>query len=287
MKESIEMQNEFEDIILELEKLKSTNENLNQFKELIGTTAIGFIEVNEKSIELFKQSQNLVGKIDKYIEKYKSILEEQIEDLKSVIRDLKKLLKELDLEGIVTTAKTELIDALNAKTEILLEKLGGLGMAIKSLADQTEGIHKLCTKEFPALSEKIGHEAAKVNDNIQKVKTDTQFIIETIDQIEFPRRFKALMIELEKIFGILGYVQNSLTSLYQLISEVSDKIETIKSFQIENQKILEKMDQRISTVENRLVDISNKMESNLKTQRLQFIILLVVIVGSWIVLMLK
>jgi len=287
MKESIEMQNEFEEIIQELKKLKSTNENLSEFKKSIGLAAESLIEVDKKTIELFQRSQVLIGSFDKFIEKYKSILEEQIDDLKREIRDLKKLRKELDIEGIVSAAKTELIDAFNAKTETLLEKLGGLGVAVKSVAEQTEATHKMCTKEFTALSEKVSEESTRLNAQVQAVQSNTQAVIKTIDQIDFPTQFKNIESELKEIIEGVGYVQNELKSLRQQISRISDGVDLIESLQNENLRFLEKMDQRILTIENRTVSMSNKIESNQKAQRLQFIILLVVIVGSWIVLMLK
>ena len=287
MKESIEMQNEFEEIIQELKKLKSTNENLSEFKESIGLAAESLIEVDKKTIELFQQSQVLIARIDKFIEKYQSILDEQIDDLKREIRDLKKLLKELDLEGIVTTAKTELIDALNAKTETLLEKLGGLGMSIKNVAEQADVTHKLCAKEFPALSEKIGQEVAKVNTNVQAVQANTQTIIKTIDQIDFPAQFRVVHSANTETKENLLFVKNELSIVRQQMSSVAEDLRAVKVGQLANRNILDAMNQRLLSVETHQNDVVAKLSESQKAQRLQFIIVLAVVVVFGIVLLLK
>lgn len=287
MKESIEMQNEFEEIIQELKKLKSTNENLSEFKELIGLAAESLLEVDKKTIELFQQCHVLIGRIDKFIEKYQSILNEQIDDLKREIRDLKKLLKELDLEGIVTSTKTELIDALNAKTETLLEKLGGLGMSIKNVAEQADATHKLCAKEFPALSEKIGQEVAKVNTNVQAVQANTQAIINTIDQIDFPAQFRVIHSANTETKENLLFVKNELSIVRQQMSSVAEDLRAVKVGQLANRNILDAMNQRLLSVETCQNDVVAKLSESQKAQRLQFIIVLAVVVVFGIVLLLK
>lgn len=287
MKESIEMQNEFEEIIQELKKLKSTNENLSEFKELIGLAAESLIEVDKKTIELFQQSQVLIARIDKFIEKYQSILDEQIDDLKREIRDLKKLLKELDLEGIVTTAKTELIDAFNAKTETLFEKLGSLSVSIQSLAEQADVTHKLCAKEFPALSEKIGQEGAKVNTHIQAVQANTQAIINTINQIDFPAQFRLIHSANTETKENLLFVKNELSIVRQQMSSVAEDLRAVKVGQLANRNILDAMNQRLLSVETYQNDVVAKLSESQKAQRLQFIIVLAVVVVFGIVLLLK
>ena len=78
-----------------------------------------------------------------------------------------------------------------------------------------------------------------------------------------------------------------MSDLQREISVGSGGIASIKFGQSENKKFLELMNQNLTAIDKRTADVMVKMDSNLKAQRLQFVILLVVIVGSWIVLMLK
>lgn len=288
MKESVEMQNEFEEIIQELNKLKSTNESLLKFEELIGTTAKKFNEVNQSAVLLLHQTQVLIERIDKFIEKYQSILDEQIDDLKREIRDLKKLLKELDIDGIVTSAKTELIDSLNAKTETLLEKLGGMSTLVQNLAEKTDEIQKICTKEFQVLSQKMETEAAKITkDFIVPLKKDVELVVGHFETINFPAQFQKLNNGLEEINTGIAYLQKETNIHHQQSLSVLGKVETIESKQKESRQLLETMSQRILGLEGQNKNLLSKMESNTKTHRLQFIILIAVIIISWMVLMFK
>lgn len=316
MKESIEMQNEFEEIIQELKKLKSTNENLSEFKKSIGLAAESLIEVDKKTIELFQRSQVLIGSFDEFIEKYKSILEEQIDDLKREIRDLKKLRKELDIEGIVTaaktelsneakahakllvekldenlrsivTTKTELIDTLHAKTETLLEELGGLGVSLQGLAEQADATHQLCAKEFPALSEKVREESTRLSAHIQAVQANTQAIINTIDQIDFPAQFRVIHSANTETKENLLFVKNELSIVRQQMSSVAEDLRAVKEGQLANRNILDAMNQRLLSVETHQNDVVAKLSESQKAQRLQFIIVLAVVVVFGIVLLLK
>lgn len=288
MKESIEMQNEFEEIIQELKKLKSTNEKLIEFKELIGRTAIGFIEVNEKTIELFKKSQVLVGKIDQFVEKYQAILDEQIKELKKEIVELIKYLKELDLNGIIDAAKDEVIDKMNTKTEILLEKLDGLSSSLQNLSEKTDATQKLCAKEFPALSQKMEIEVVKItNDFIVPLKKDVEFVLKQFETINFPDQFKNINTKFEEVSNGIGYIQNEINILHQQSIKISGILGDIQSGQNENRKLLDIINQRIAGVEKQYNNVLSQMESNSKNQRVQFIIIIAVIIVSWIVLMLK
>ncbi|HKM93149.1 MAG TPA: hypothetical protein VJY41_05815 [Prolixibacteraceae bacterium] len=288
MKESIEMQNEFEEIIQELKKLKSTNESLLKFEEEIGTTAKKFNEVNQSAVELFQQTQVLIKSIDNFIEKYKGILDEQIDDLKREIRDLKKLLKELDLNGIIDAAKDEVIDKMNTKTEILLEKLDGLSSSLQNLSEKTDATQKLCAKEFPALSQKMEIEAAKIaNDFIVPLNKDVEFVLKQFETINFPDQFKNINTKFEEVSNGIGYIQNEINILHQQSIKISGILGDIQSGQNENRKLLDIINQRIAGVEKQYNNVLSQMESNSKNQRVQFIIIIAVIIVSWIVLMLK
>lgn len=266
------------------ERLDKIETSLNKTLVDLGATKDVFVE---ELLKVTTEIHAVVGKIDEFIINYQGILDEQIRGLKNEIESLRKYLQELDFKGIFTSAKTELIDALNAKTEILLEKLGGLGMAIKSLAEQTDTIQKLCAKEFPALAEKLDQEAAKINLNVQSVQSDTKKIIKTIDEINFPAQFNSILEELDGIKGGVGYLQNELKIISKQLDGVQNGIITLISGQNENHKVLHSIEQKISAMELRNNELITQTSNNQKAQRLQFIILLIVVIVFGIVLLLK
>lgn len=291
------------------ERLDKIETSLNKALGDLGATKDVFVE---ELLKVTTEIHAVVGKIDEFIINYQGILDEQIRGLKNEIEGLRKYLQGLDFKGIVTTAqeelsreiklntnkidenskavtstKTELIDALNAKTETLLEKLGGLGVAVKNVAEQADATHKLCAKEFPALSEKIGQEAAKVNTHIQAVQANTQTIIKTIDQIDFPAQFRVVHSANTETKENLLFVKNELSIVRQQMSSVAEDLRAVKVGQLANRNILDAMNQRLLSVETHQNDVVAKLSESQKAQRLQFIIVLAVVVVFGIVLLLK
>lgn len=295
------------------ERLDKIETSLNKALGDLGDTKDVFVD------ELLKVTTGIhavVGKIDEFIINYQGILDEQIRGLKNEIEELRKFLQELDFKGIVdsaktelnneakahakllvekldenlrsiVTTKTELIDTLHAKTETLLEELGGLGVSLQGLAEQTEATHKLCAKEFPALSEKIGQEAAKVNTHIQAVQANTQAIINTIDQFDFPAQFRVIHSANTETKENLLFVKNELSIVRQQMSSVAEDLRAVKVGQLANRNILDAMNQRLLSVETHQNDVVAKLSESQKAQRLQFIIVLAVVVVFGIVLLLK
>lgn len=291
------------------ERLDKIETSLNKALGDLGDTKDVFVD---ELLKVTTEIHAVVSKIDEFIINYQGILDEQIRGLKNEIESLRKYLQELDFKGIVTSAqeelsreiklntnkidenskavtstKTELIDTFNAKTETLLEKLGGLGVAVKSVAEQTEATHKLCSKEFPALSEKIGQEAAKVNTNVQAVQANTQTIINTIDQIDFPTQFRVIHSANTETKENLLFVKNELSIVRQQMSSVAEDLRAVKVGQLANRNILDAMNQRLLSVETHQNDVVAKLSESQKAQRLQFIIVLAVVVVFGIVLLLK
>jgi hypothetical protein len=251
--------------------------NLRQAFGDLGATKDIFVD---ELVKVTSEIHTVVSKIDEFIINYQGILDEQISGLKNEIEDLKEYLKKLDLSGIVTSAKTELIDIVNAKTETLLEKLSGL-------AEQFDATHKLCAKEFSALWEKIDQETSKVILNVQSVQSDTQKIIKTIEEINFQSQFKRISEELDGISGGIGYLQNENKIINKQLDGVQEGVTVLITGQNENHKVLHSIEQRISAIELRNIEHIAQTSNNQKAQRLQFIILLAVVIVFGIVLLLK
>lgn len=69
-----------------------------------------------------------------------------------------------------------------------------------------------------------------------------------------------------------------------------DAVNKVSKFEEQNKALISEtkgVSQKLTSIDNGMAFFMSKMDSNLKAQRLQFVILLVVIVGSWIVLMIK
>jgi prefoldin subunit 5 len=251
------------------ERLDKIETSLNQALGDLGATKDVFVD---ELLKVTTEIHAVVGKIDEFIINYQGILDEQINGLKNEIEGLRKFLQELDFKGTLNSAKTEIAQIISVKVENLAEKLGTLGVSLQGLAGQCESTHNLCAKNFPALLVKIEQEAEKANhDYLEPIKADTKGIVNSL---------AALNDEVE-------YIKNESGITHQLSKVILNNVDEIKTNQQSNHKLVENIKQQITALELRNDHISTKIDVSQKAQRLQFMILMAVVIVFGIVLLLK
>ena len=266
------------------ERLDKIETSLNKALGDLGATKDVFVD---ELLKVTTEIHAVVGKIDEFIANYQGILDEQINGLRNEIEGLRKFLQELDFKGTLSSAKTEIVQIISAKAEKLTEKLGTLGNSLQSLVVQCESTHKLCTKEFPALSEEVRGEATRLNAQIQAVQANTQKIIKIIEHVDFLVHFKKFSEYFESILDEVEYIKKESGITHQLSKVILNNVDEIKTNQQSNHKLVENIKQQITALELRNDHISTKIDVSQKAQRLQFMILMAVVIVFGIVLLLK
>ncbi|KAJ8780322.1 hypothetical protein J1605_011586 [Eschrichtius robustus] len=280
----------YDNLVLDYEQLRRENEemelklkeknDLDEFEALERKTEKDQEDELSSKVELLREKEDQIKKLQKYIDSQKSgsmemdlsYSSENTEDLKQMKQTL------LDAETV----------ALDAKRESAFLRSENLKLKEKMIHDKSE---ELCiiTSEKDKLFSEVAHKESRIQDlleEIGKTKNDlatSQLNYESTDQefrdvknhhIEFEQKYKMVLEENAKLKQEIGSLSKEAQelglNLDALKTELSHKTQELQQKTTENQKRLKEVEELKEQLENRDSRLHTvEKEKTLLTEKLQ------------------